>query len=300
MGLAFAMSILLAIPNPSKIRMALRAHRQKPVPVSEQTLLASKTKADKRPSAKPSEPPAEQVTEPLPTLAKQESAEPHRSEPLQEPAKRPIQVASSNPSASLEMTAPELPAAVPAPVTKELGTIPPLEIAAVPQPVPAPVPPELNANPVVPSGPPVLTIPVPDPIQQTSRSLTTAPAFPLDVEEPAIIGPASVGLSNSNTAAAVSQHGADVRPGNTPKTWTFHFNKTPLPIVLRLLGDQAGSSILVEPEIDGTFTGEFFDADPAQVLAMVVKAHRFSVSRRGGYLLIGIRDDAGARGRSQR
>lgn len=324
LGLAFAMTVLLSVPNPHKIRMALRAQREKPLLPYERVLLASQAQnieedvdetpdpvtvlAESKPTAtKPIEASSvAAITPATPKVAEVPAQEapvvaqvmtPTVATPSNPPAeapgssetRKPLQVASADPTATLGLAPAEFPkgeAAVP-----ELPTIPPMAISAakpaappVPKELPLAAPPAENDSP--------LSIPVPDPIQRTSRSMPseTAGAVASLPTEKANPTPDTDRLREFYTS-----NGAFVHPGELPQTWSFQFEETPLPVVLKLLGKQSGSSIIVDPQVEGNFSGQFTNADPAQVLGMVVKAHRFTVHRRGAYLLIGVRDETSSR-----
>lgn len=328
LGLAFAMTVLLIVPNPNKIRNALRAQREKPLLPHERMLLAANAEkgktqevesaedevrptrrsirserlmASSEPIAKPAAAPVEEPSVALFAEPSESKPEPVVSEskmvaeqtaPVQPDVnivenKKPVQVASADPSAPLGLMAPAFPAAEePA---SAASTIPPSAITAA-KPAPPPVPKELPLTAVAPSGDSSVNITVPDPIQQTSRSMASAPVTPqvFPEEKPEV-------TENNALDQYLATNGASVRPGVFPRTWTFQFEETPLPVVLKLLGTQSGSAIIVTPDVEGTFSGQFTDADPSQVLAMIIKAHRFTVNRRGSYLLIGVRAESSVR-----
>ena len=77
-----------------------------------------------------------------------------------------------------------------------------------------------------------------------------------------------------------------VQPGETSQRWTFEFQQTPLPEVFQLLGDQLGWNVVWSGKIEGAFTGNFSNADPEQVFAIVLKSSGCSVDYRGNYVMV--------------
>ncbi|SFI40457.1 hypothetical protein SAMN05421753_108232 [Planctomicrobium piriforme] len=272
MGLAFAMAVLLVVPNPTKIRMALRAQRKPPLLPYERTLLTrlDQTETESEPEAAPVKPIEKAVSKPTVVVERPEPVVPEKTVAEKPPVETssPVRVASADPTASLGL----IPQSAP-------------PVPQVPAVAPAPMPTAIPLKPVAPENT-SLSIPVPDPIQRMSQSTsvkaTVPPPFPQSSES-------VQGESESSSRELLTSHGAEVQPGSRADTWSFRFEETPLPVVLKLLASRSGSAVIVDPSVSANFTGQFADTDPAQALAVVVKTHRLSVSRRGNYLLIGHR-----------
>jgi len=272
LGLAFTMTMVLLVPNPNKIRQALRAQRNPPLLPYERVLLA---RLDQEAS---SEEDVESEKAPaVSAVAPPEIRKPAPETPKDEP-RQPVRVASADPSATLGLD----PAAEvsPAPVSKPA----PMPVASEPAV-------SVKAAPAASSDDSALSIPVPDPMH-------SHPATPVAGQSgtvPAPFPPATVRDEAPEVAAAarelMTSYGAEVLPGSSPHRWTFRFEDTPLPVVLKTLAGRGGSSVVIDPGITGSFTGQFADSDPLQAFALVIKSHRFTVNRRGSYLLIGVRSE---------
>lgn len=78
----------------------------------------------------------------------------------------------------------------------------------------------------------------------------------------------------------------EIVTGDEFGTWTFRFDNAPLPHVLQALGDYAGRPVVVSPQLQGRYTGEFLNADPMQLLAILIRLHDCSVDRCGKYFVV--------------
>lgn len=323
------MTTLLVVPNPNEIRLALRAQRQPMLPhermlaqLEQEQSSAEEAEEEiavsENTETTPVETPAP-VAQAVPATVPQAApaSVPEVREAVSVPrAVPPVQVAMANPTASLGLaptreeapvsaapapamvpettavsapamalavpSAPTVPTAVQAPASAP-AAVPPLWIAGETKSTPVPLPPQAAAaNPT-----PVLAIPVPDPIQQTAQAQS-----PTTVKSS--VFPEAEGLSTHNHGAnsrkLMSSEGIDIRPGERPATWSYRFEDAPIASVLNVLAEHSGSTIILDPNVAGDFSGQFTDADPMQVLAMVIKSRQYTVSRRGTYLLIGTRE----------
>ena len=78
----------------------------------------------------------------------------------------------------------------------------------------------------------------------------------------------------------------DVLRGATPGRWTFRFSNSPLSEALRMLGRHGGWTVVVAPEVEGRITAEFVNADPDEVLGLMIKTYRCTIDRRSGCLIV--------------
>lgn len=92
-----------------------------------------------------------------------------------------------------------------------------------------------------------------------------------------------------------SQDSILIRDGRVPGTKSFEFRDAPISDVLKTLGDYSGWTVVVQPEVTGSYTGEFLNADPDQAFAIAVKLFECSISARGTYALVGKRSERGSR-----
>lgn len=84
----------------------------------------------------------------------------------------------------------------------------------------------------------------------------------------------------------------EVTPGKTPSTYSFLFEHAAIQDVLKSVADRAGWKIVIEPEIDGLFSGRFEQVDPQQAFAAIIKSKGFGLSFRGDYVLVRSHKDA--------
>lgn len=85
----------------------------------------------------------------------------------------------------------------------------------------------------------------------------------------------------ANTDAVLRASESDVK-----ERWNFEFKQAPVDEVLVMLGEHAGTGVIVEPGITGTFTQTFTNADPQQAFARVIKTFGLGVDLRGDYIFV--------------
>lgn len=78
--------------------------------------------------------------------------------------------------------------------------------------------------------------------------------------------------------------------GESEGRWTIAFDEADLTEVFTSLGQLCDWNIVVSPDVAGTFSGEFANADPEQAFAVVIKSQQLSVDRRGNYVMVRQRD----------
>lgn len=96
---------------------------------------------------------------------------------------------------------------------------------------------------------------------------------------------AQLASTTADTAAATSST-VRIQQGSQPDTLTFQFDEAPLANVFRILGEHAGWTVLVEPTVVGTFSGELPNVSAEQAFAVMLKNHRCQLTRRGTFLLV--------------
>lgn len=84
----------------------------------------------------------------------------------------------------------------------------------------------------------------------------------------------------------------EVTPGKTSSTYSFLFEDAAIQDVLKSVAERAGWKIVIEPEIDGEFSGRFEQVDPQQAFAAIIKSKGFGLSFRGDYVLVRSHKDA--------
>jgi hypothetical protein len=270
------MTVLLLLPNPDRIRLALRAHRVPGLLRYQQSVV---TNAD---SSKP-EPEAKSDAVPLAIIPEPSSRRTPAETPASKPA--PVRVASADPSATLGLP----PVASPLPAAPALtpASAPVPENAALSIPVPDPVVRQ-------PAPMPELLVPAaqPDPPVAAKSAAPVKPAEPVEIQP---LAPAAETSEQQALKAYLHSQGIEIETGERPGRWNFRFEESPLPLALRALGSQAGWTVVVAPEVAGVYSGRFENSDPAQAFAVIVKMHNCSVSRRGNMLLVGLRTTAAQR-----
>lgn len=70
------------------------------------------------------------------------------------------------------------------------------------------------------------------------------------------------------------------------ETYSFEFQDASIIEVLQLLASRSGRKIVLEKEIDGTYSGSFPETTAEQAFASVIKANHFGLSYRGSYTLV--------------
>ncbi len=88
---------------------------------------------------------------------------------------------------------------------------------------------------------------------------------------------------------SLTRDGISISAGHETDRWNLQFQRASIRDVLMSVGEMIGWQVVIEPEVDGEFTSTFTEADLEQSFAVVVKAHRLRVERRGDYILIGTR-----------
>ena len=96
--------------------------------------------------------------------------------------------------------------------------------------------------------------------------------------------------STEETSKSSKPSAVRIQQGSAPDTLTFQFEEAPLSNVFRILGEHAGWTVLVEPSVSGTFSGELRDVSAEQAFAVMLKNHRCQLTRRGTFLLVNRRD----------
>jgi hypothetical protein len=312
LGLALAMTIILLVPSPQRIRSALRAHRQLP---HQRTLLAAlprpnsvtKSSAAKANQARhiereseldlpPVAAPSDNVSKDsvvetsvseIPTMESTARSEaPEMPEPVPLPAS--VRVASADLTAPLGLTG--------SPTERATATtkaeLPNPEEASISIPVPEPVS-HSQADSDFPQPEPRLPPPMPRVLAEhmtgpAPAAMATMNTFPPPFPEPSQPPPGEKKALFLQTREHPAEKPSPAEPPPA-RRYSFQFEATPIAEVLREIGSQAGWSVIVDPTVQGRYTGEFFDADPAQVFALIVKSYNCSVHRRGAFLLIGSR-----------
>ncbi|WP_437190672.1 hypothetical protein [Planctomicrobium sp. SH527] len=232
----------------------------------------------------------------------------------------PVQVALANTTAPFGLMAPVQPQAE-APQPAQPATVPEAPTTVLPFPAPQADTP-LIAGPISSSQSAAMTLPepwtlpiaekrvdapinimVPDPLHQATPSQPVAEPKWASVQAPSTLepnpfeptpfrrSPSQMTVEPSVAVTTKPHLTSEVIQGGLPGKFTFRFNNAPLHEVLRMIGEQGGSQVVVDASIQGNFTGELSDIDPALALGMVVKANRFTVNRRGNFLLIGVRSE---------
>lgn len=328
------MTVMLLVPNPQKIRMALHAQREAAEFPYEETLV---TDLD-APEAVPVE------TTEISESVMETSAEPEtRSSPLLSMLNRrrrprsssnsssqtdsnsssdagsntdaaAVRVASADPTASIgyqpfpsrpfietnSSKQPENPASVS-----------PEEPAAVQIDIPVPEPehdaPRARVAAAVPTQQPEKSS-VQDPLTPVKEPIPTpaAPAFPETPEKisstradnpprAAAIAPAGISamasrqselISTPSQAELSTDESMSITVGTQPQRWNFRFQGSELSAVFKVLGQYQGYTVVIDEELNGNFSGQFLDADPAQAFAAIVKSRGCRVSRRGNIILL--------------
>lgn len=263
------MTMMLLVPNPQKIRLALHARRNTPEMPYEETLVASLDPAevDESTSEEDENDDATETVTSEPPVPRRESS--------------PVRVANADPTASIGYE--------PAPAAMEKR----LALPVVAQPEPSSVPP--------------LDIPVPEPVSHDTpaKTLTRISEAPATAPQPlavattqAAIAPppfpggsspaeSTVSITSPITPEELSDdESISITTGSQSKRWNFRFNNSQLENVFKVLGRYQGYTVVIDEELRGSYTGQFLDADPAQAFAVIVKSHDCSVSRRGNILML--------------
>jgi len=235
------------------------------------------------------------------------------TEPIPQPRSTPIQVASADPNARLNLAPTEKqPTGLEPIVDSPLAPHPvPDERIAINIPVPIPVP-EMYRNQnqeptpehAVPSEERVATLVAQAVnIDEWSARIAQRQQSSFDqLSEKIDTNVASLRSDISDLKAATesveeptietnSSIDVSISPGETEGQWTFEFQKADLPDVFRTLGQHAGWAVVVSPEVQGKLTATFSDANPEQAFAVVVKNHQCTVNRRGDYILVSPRSN---------
>ena len=120
-------------------------------------------------------------------------------------------------------------------------------------------------------------IPARLPPQFEPAPLRVSPAPPAPVQTPA------------QTVTSLERDGISISAGQETDRWNLQFQQASVRDVLMTVGEMIGWQVVIDPNVDGEFTSTFTEADLEQSFAVVVKAHRLRVERRGDYILIGTR-----------
>lgn len=309
------MTVMLMVPNPQKIRLALNAHREQAEFPFQETLITSLDQPSttvELPSIK-----LDQVDE-APTESRRESRRRSRSTSTQTTDTAPVRVASADPTASIGYQPPPTTPRVSAPPVPDFSSKPAAE--ATPKVAAQPVPAAEEAPAMK-----QLDIPVPEPHEPKAMRVAEAPVSKSAPErqpaseqkhEPAESKPVAMSVleplarvQQPEQPSAVSvfpgsavQHGESghsmqmielsndatmsITAGAIPKRWNFRFQEAPLANVFKVLGQYQGYTVVVDDGVSGIYSGQFLEADPAQAFAVLVKSRNYRVSRRGNMILL--------------
>ena len=113
--------------------------------------------------------------------------------------------------------------------------------------------------------------------EEITKGLTVAP----EVAKPEIEPP-----KRTPNAKAVSDPVIEVTDGRTPQQFNFHFQNVEIRRVLEVICYHTRRKVVIDADIQGTFTGEFLDADPHQAFASLIHAHGFGLTSKGDYILV--------------
>jgi len=312
------MTVMLLVPNPKRIRLALNGHREASEFPFEETYIVDldhpeeETTAEETTAAVDQQPPAR--TE----VASSSSPEPAPSTSLASamPSSTPtlpVQVASADPTASFgyrPLPTKSLSEREKAAVTVTPTPVPTNETPATPLDIPVPDPEQIDlpmkvaslaprhdsaaptvlqpltpvqevpttANPA--PFPAVSTQPVPSTVVSTSRT----PTPPVEIE-PVVTTPVDKTPVELSTDLSMS-----IIASEDPQRWNFRFQDSQLQKVFKVLAEYQGCTVILDEELSGRqYSGEFMNAEPAQVFAILVKTYHCRVSRRGNVLLLSVR-----------
>ncbi|WP_437206932.1 hypothetical protein [Planctomicrobium sp. SH664] len=271
------MTLLLGIPSPQRVRLAMQAkHKSPQLPFAH----VLKESGQDAPSGQ-SSPLPEVQSEPA-----QVAAAPVQSAPVNA---RPLQVASADPSMPLGVTSAP-PAAVPA--------APPMPIAEMaPRSIPVPDPVAPGYHPAAVTQADLMDIKqellrlqlsmLQREVKDSQQQI--APPPKLTREEPAHVA-RILPLEPETRVAQAAQiaprpRGVEVVRVEDPARRTFRFIDVPLETVFRTLGEEAGWQVMTTG-VSGNYTGEFVNADPAQAFALMLRANKLTISLRGSYRLV--------------
>ncbi|WP_437186434.1 hypothetical protein SH668x_003585 [Planctomicrobium sp. SH668] len=268
MGISFALTILLLLPNLPGVRGLSHKKKHLPLPYEQASTAQLDSNSDRRTEQ------SEVQVEKEPTRYK------------------PIQVASANPESSLELGI-----AGPMPTMDERATLAKNsqrfaqskpEEAELGVNIPVPFPGGEVGSPFASDG--VTTpasaeaaMPVPDFVPEVN--VVSAPATP-QVMPPA---PAEVVVPVEEKRPAIT-----VIEGEQENRWTFQFHEASIDQILKTLATYQGMTVVVGKGIDSTYTGEFANSDPAQVFAVILKTYDCKLTRRGNFMIVNKRDDVAA------
>lgn len=98
-------------------------------------------------------------------------------------------------------------------------------------------------------------------------------------------------FSTATLAPNASQETIIIREGRVSGTKSFEFREALISDVLKTLGEYSGWTVVVHPEVTGTYTGEFLNADPDQAFVVAVKIFDCAITARGTYALVGKRPE---------
>ncbi|MCA9079597.1 MAG: hypothetical protein KDA58_03515 [Planctomycetaceae bacterium] len=90
----------------------------------------------------------------------------------------------------------------------------------------------------------------------------------------------------TSTGFSVHRDGIHISASDRSGLWNVECEAATLRDVLLSLGTVIGWNVVVDPSVQGEFTGSFQNADAQQSLAVLVKAYQLHVERRGDYLLV--------------
>lgn len=335
------LAVMLLIPNPQKIRMALHAQRNPLVLPHSATLVVNDSdSADPQPVARPEEntPAAEASAAVAESRRERRIRTSVASSSSQQESKTRTESSSvpSNPVADVKPSsqAPEFPKVEPKPVqvasadpTASLGYMPapttalPLttkDTAEIAGDLPV-LPPTKTQEPnlIASSEKNSLSIPVPEPAEDESArksasreettpaemAVTQTPALaPVKVTDvtpppfPATLSPSKTTPEQApknepssvvNALAELSDdESISIVAASAPNRFHYRFDKSPLENVFKALAKQQGYTVILTNHVEGEYTGQMLDVDPAQAFAAIVKTHNYSVSRRGNLLLL--------------
>jgi len=320
---------MLLIPNPQRIRLALNGHReakefpfeetyivdldQPEAETEEQDTLAGTEIASsgfREVSNSPDNsnftedssfsgatlptPPAVSVSSHAPTFPVQvASADPtasfgYRSLPTKSLSEREKAAVTVTPTPVLVDKTPTAPLDIPVPEPEQAEL--PVKVAGLAPPrhdSPAPT----VLEPLTPVAPVQEASTAPNPAPFPEVDAPSAPS--LEVSAP----PASASPPVAASATPVKKTPVELSTdlsmsiiaSEDPQRWNFRFHDSPLPSVFKVLAEYQGYTVILDQELAGRYSGEFVNAEPAQVFAILVKTHNCRVSRRGNVLLLTVR-----------
>lgn len=126
------------------------------------------------------------------------------------------------------------------------------------------------------------------------KSVTHSPKYQSNQSNSVTPEPVPVALAESERVAEVESR-IEVSAGTKENTYSFQFENANIHDVLKSLAGRADWNIVIRPDVEGTFSGNFENAAPDQAFATIIKLHNFGVSFRGDHVLVRGHKDARVR-----